>query len=396
MLLCAVSAGKSSLDAATSNGNDPNLKFVPVASCCPSYLSSTVPQASSLTTLMEGSSVTAHQAVLPQVSGRQVVANGSGQAGTPYARQILLHRAMQQLQQQGGQLKRVPRQLVSNGAMAGLGASASGTSWAAGQGSASAYGAMFLKSVQAKGLVGQGQSMVLSPQLSAVGNGGYAGPVNGLPAKVDDTGSSMNLRVTTRSSQMPIQYNGVTGESKNLSRGLLNANGVPLLASSDVKPDGPSVGIVSNLANAGVALSSPRPVTQASQDQQHPGAQFQATNGNSSSVASTDGPGASQNGTPESNNPAEKSVAALGSFDTVRDGVDHGIDKGLGACFGTGENCDLENGGGALDDGSAGSPFKGSWQESLQSPFCEILRAPSPGVYGDALKFDSLDLELDL
>ena len=351
-------------------------------------MSGTVPQATSWPTLMDGSNATGQQAMYAHVNGQQVITNSNGHCGTAYSRQMGIltpqqRHAMQQLQQQGGQLKRVPRQVVAGGAMGGLGAGGSAASWGPGQGPA--YNAMLLKSVQGQGVVGQAQSMVLSPQLSTVGSGGHiGGPLSAMPAKAEDTGSSVNLRVSTRSPQVPVHYNTMAGESNNGAAGMLAANGVPQVVSGGVKHDVANVGVVSALGTPGTTLTSPRPVAPSPQEQ-HAGGQFPVTNGNSSSVASTDGLGASQNGTPESNNAAEKNIQGHGNFDAVRENVEHGLDKGLGPHFGNGETCDFENGGGGLDEGSDEGPL-----------FNELLTDPSPGVYGDSLKFDALDLELDL
>jgi len=176
----------------------------------------------------------------------------------------------------------------------------------------------------------------------------------------------------------------MAGDSNSGAAAVLTGGGVPQVASVGLKHDIASVGVVSALGSQGRTMSSPRTVAPSPQEQ-HASGQFQVTNGNSSSVASTDGPGASQNGTPESNNLAEKTLQGHGSFDPVRDNVEHGLEKGLGPHFTGGDACDFENGGGGLDEGSNGSPL-----------FNDLLGDPSPGVFRDAMKFDQLDLELEL
>ncbi|CAD7702269.1 unnamed protein product [Ostreobium quekettii] len=68
--------------------------------------------------------------------------------------------------------------------------------------------------------------------------------------------------------------------------------------------------------------------------------------------------GASQNGTPESNNPVDKNLCSHVGLDVVPENSEYGMEKGLErCCFGSGDGNELDNGSGALDVGASDPYF---------------------------------------
>ncbi|CAD7704135.1 unnamed protein product [Ostreobium quekettii] len=332
-------ARRSSLDSTT---NSTGTKVVPVGSGGQSLLSGSLPHGRPVMTFVDHTSGNAQQhAVYPPLNGQQIVGNVGAQQYSPHVRMLQEQRfqAMQQQLQQARGLQ--GRQYAANGVTPGvIGAqhAAAASYTAAAQGRAQTYAsqATLAKPSYGSGMAGQGgQNVVLSPQLSTVGScGNPGGSAGAAPAKIDETWSS--LRQAPRSSQGPMKYSAAA-ESNNGGTGMV---AISQVAQKQDAASMPAMG------NSCVPMSSNK--TLAPSPQEHAGGPFPSTNGNSSSVASTDGPGASQNGTPESNNPAEKN-GHHASLDAVRE-------KGLGPRFENGDTGDLDNGNGLLD-ADVGNPL---------------------------------------